>query len=212
VLYFYLLDAAAFQGQITPALAASWGQRSFAPCQRLSTALVPQVQAFAARYGTGDGISLLAEVGRGLPFRREFWQHLVGEVLLYSAREMPDVQVMPETLCRLLAPERCGEAPRVRAHFTPIQQAHYGTRDLVFSGAHYRPENAGYNDVGDVARLARYLASVDPGAWAVADLELPPGAEDAADELAFVRECFLALRELYRRADSQGWLVVCEDL
>jgi hypothetical protein len=213
--YFFLLDATNFHTHIVPALATSWRERSFAPCRTLCTSLVPVVESFSARYGSGEGVALVNEVGRGLPFRRDLWRHLVGEVLLYGAVELPEVQTVPDTLCCLLAPERYREGEVPRDRFAPIQQAHFGTQDLVFAGAYYRPEHAGYNDADDVARLAHYLAGVDADTWTVADLDPLPdltNAEDRAEELALARESLAALRELYQQALAQGRLVVCENL
>jgi hypothetical protein len=211
--YFFILDATRFHQEIVPALAASWRQRSFAPCRALCTALLPHVESFAARYGAGEGVSLLGEVGRGLRFRGDLWRHVIGEVLLYSAVEMPEVQTVPDTLCCLLAPERYRQGDVPRERFATIEQAHFGSRDLFFGGGYYRPEHAGYNDANDVVRLARYLAGVDPNAWTVADLDSlrdVSTAEDRAEELAFAHECFAALQELYQRVLAQGRLIVCE--
>jgi hypothetical protein len=211
--YFFILDAARFHQEIVPALAASWRQRSFAPCRALCTDLLPHIESFAARYGAGEGVSLLGEVGRGLHFRGDLWRHVGGEVLLYSAVEMPEVQTVPDTLCCLLAPEHYRQDAESRERFAPIQQAHFGSRDLYFGGGFYRPEHAGYNDTDDVARLARYLAGIDPWGWTTADLDLLldlSTAEDQAEELAFARECLAELRELYQRVLAQGRLIVCE--
>jgi len=89
----------------------------------------------------------------------------------------------------------------------PIQQAHRGTRDLTFGAAVYRPEHAGYNNVENVSRLADYLAAVRPQEWTPTDLIGLKGAEDGAEreeELAFAREWFPALADLFRRARERG--------
>jgi hypothetical protein len=212
-LYFLLLDGRLFHQAIRPALAAAWRRRSFEPCRPLAARLEPAVRAFVERYHLGAEEPLLTQVARGLSFDRHFWTLLAGEALLYGAAEVPEFQTAPETLCCLLAPEqfREGEVPRER--FAPIQQAHFGSRDLDFGGKLYRPEYAGYNDTADVARLAAYLGGVDPGRWSPADLTLLPGLaddEERAEELEFARDWFPALRDLYRRAEAQGQIVVCE--
>jgi hypothetical protein len=214
-LYFLLLDGRLFHEAIRPALAAAWQQRSFEPCLPLATRLGPAVRAFAERYHLGTEEPLLTQVARGLPFDRHFWTLLVGEALLYGAAEVPEFQTAPETLCCLLAPEHCREGEVPRERFAPIQQAHYGSRDLDFGGKLYRPEHAGYNDAVDVARLAAYLGGVDPGRWSAADLALLPALadeEERAEELEFVRDWFPALQDLYRRAETLGQIVVCEVL
>jgi hypothetical protein len=214
-LYHLLLDAPAFHGRIRPALSAAWLRRSFEPCRPLCEALLPAARAFAERNRLGPDQPLLAEVARGLPFDRNYWRHLVGEILWYSAAEIPEFESAAESLCCLLAPERHLEKTRIREHFAPIEQAHYGTRDLVFGGGYYRPDHAGYNDTPDVGRLTAYLDALDPQAWTVTGLALLEGAtseEDRVEELEFVRDWFPALRELYRRARDRRQIVICETL
>jgi hypothetical protein len=213
--YHLLIDASAFHNRIRPALAAAWLRRSFAPCQALCAELLPAARAFAERYHLGTDEPLLARVARGLPFDRDFWRHLVGEVLWYSAAEIPEFTSAPDTLCCLLAPERYLEKTRSRERFALIEQAHYGARDLIFGGGYYRPDHVGFNDTPDVERLADYLDSLDPQTWTVTDLALLEGIdseEDRAEELEFVRDWFPALRDLYRRARDRKQVVVCEVL
>ena len=214
-LYHLVLDAAVFHDRIRPALSGAWLQRTFKPCQVLCVSLLPAVRAFAERYHLGPDEPLLAQVARGLPFERTFWRHLTGEVLWYSAAEIPEFEIAPETLICLLAPERYLDRIFARERFAPIEQALYGARDLVFGGAYYRPEHAGYNDTADVERLAAYLDSLDPQRWTIPALAPLEGIEsdaDRAEELEFVRDWFPALRDLYRRAHEHCQVVVCEML
>ena len=90
-IYFLVLDADLFHRLITPALAASWRQRSFGPCHDLCVLLLPTVLDWRDRYPTGGGEPLPARVVEGLPFDRDLWRLLVGEVLLYAAVEVPEV-------------------------------------------------------------------------------------------------------------------------
>ncbi len=213
--YYMLFDADLFSRRISPALAASWRLRSFEPCRTLCSDLVPAALAFTQGFATGPEEPLLCKVARDLPFDRHFWQLLVGELLFYAAAEIPEIQIAPDTLCCLLAPEvyRQGAVPRAR--FAPIQQAHFGKRELLFGARCYRAEHAGYNDLADVAALDEYLASQTRENWTVADLmELRDvaGDEERQEELDFAREWFPALRELYQRAAAQGQVIVCEIL
>jgi hypothetical protein len=213
-LYFLPHDAGRFREVIRPALGDAWRRRSFEPCRALCAALAPAAAAYADRYHTGPDEPLLARAARGLPFDRDFWRLLVGEVLLYAAAAVPEVPTAPDTLLCLLAPERCGHPPGPRELFVPIEQAHFGARDLVFGGGFYRPDTAAYNDGADVARLAEYLAAVEPARWSTANLaplrEL--GEADRADELEYARDVFPRLRDLYREAAAAGQVVVCEVL
>ncbi|MFN4261114.1 MAG: hypothetical protein ACK4RK_17640 [Gemmataceae bacterium] len=211
--YLMLLDPERFSQHIRPALADSWKKRSFLPCRDLCAELLPVAHAYAERYHTGAEEPFLAQVVRGVPFARHGWRLLVGEVLLYSATEIPDLQTTSETLTALLAPKQACQGIVPRADFVPIQQVHFGSRDFMFGGGYYRPEHAGYNDAHDVKRLSAYLSGLDPARWTVADLQALDHLaddEERAEELAFAREWFPVLRDVYRRASEQGYMIVCE--
>jgi hypothetical protein len=210
-----LLDADLFHGQIAPALAESWRRRSFEPCQAICRALLPRARELAERYHVGAQQPLLVRAAAGLSFDRDFWTLLAGELFLFGAAEVPELQTAPDTLCCLLAPQTyiAGELPREQ--FVPIQQAHHGTRDLVFGGRYYCPRNAGLNDLSDVRRLKQYLEAIDPAHWNVTDLgplRDVADADDLADELEFAREWFPVLQALYRRAAEQRHVVLIETL
>jgi hypothetical protein len=211
--YFLVLDGDFWEGQARPALAASWRQRCFGPCRSLCEGLLPAAHAYAERYHTGSDEPLLAKVAGGLPFDRAYWRSLVGEVLLFAAVEIPELQTCADTLCRLLAPAAC-DAALPREQLPPVRQAHEGSRDLTFGGAVYRPEYAGYNNAADVARLADYLTGIDPQRWAVAGLGLRAGedVDELADSLDFAREWFPVLAGLYRRSQGSGRVIVHESI
>jgi hypothetical protein len=214
-LYFLLLDAAQFEDQICPPLAAGWRQRSFEPCRPLCNTLLPAADAFTKRFHTGPEEPLLAKIARGLAFDRHYWQLLVGEILLFTAAEIPEIEVAAETLCCLLAPEAYGREALPREELPPIQQVHFGSRYLLFGNKAYRPGHAGYNDAGDVARLGDYLLAQCPDRWSVRDLATLQGVRDDAErqeELEFAREWFPALQGLYQRARARGQAIVCEML
>lgn len=213
--YFLVLDGESFEAHARPALAAAWRQRNFEPCRALCAALTPAAHLYAQRYHTGPDEPLLCRVAGGLPFDRALWRTLAGEVLLFSALEIPEFQVNADTLCCLLAPDHYRAEVVERERLAPIQQAHRGSHDLTFGTAVYRPDHAGYNNRADVARLADYLAGVQPEAWTLHDLRDLRGAaddEERADELAFVREWFPALRELYQRARDRNQVIVVESI
>jgi hypothetical protein len=214
-LYFLLLDAVRFQEQIRPPLADAWKQRSFSPSRPLCQDLLPAAEAFRDRYCLGPQELLLTAVLRGLPFDRNLWRGLVGEVLWFAAESIPEIATDPETLTGLLAPGwRENEAAR-REQWTPIEQVHRGSRDLVFGGRCYRPEAVGYNNRGDVVRLAEYLGALDWSRWRAAELAGLTGLSDPAEaavELAFAQDCVAALHRMYREAVEKGQVIVCEDL
>jgi hypothetical protein len=212
--YFLVLAGEPFEGTIRPALAESWRRRSFDPCRALAADLAGAAREYRERYHTGPEEPLLTQVAHGLPFDQLLWRTLVGEVLLFAAAEIPEFQADADTLGCLLAPVQfCSDIAK-RERLAPIQQVFRGSRDLTFGPAAYRPEHAGYNNAADVARLADYLAGVRPEAWRPDDLRgLPDLAEeDRADELAFAREWFPALVDLYRGAHDRGRVIVIESI
>ena len=214
-LYFMLLDAARFEAEIRPALAASWHARSFEPCRPLAQHIVQHARDLLHHEAASSEEPLLAKVARGLGFRRDLWAPVVGEVLLFGSAELPELAVTPETLCCLLAPTAYAMENLTRVQYPAILQAHFGTRDLAFGGKVYRPEHAGLNDRGDVARLADYLAAIDPQTWSRADLVSHRTCRDddeRDEELADARSWFPGLCDLYQRAKAHCHVVVTEVL
>jgi len=212
-LYHMLLDGATFHQVIAPTLAASWKERSFAPFRAAQAGLLAAAEEFSARHHLGGEEPLLFEKAAGLSFDRDLWKLLAGEMFLFAAREIPEIQISPETLVYLLSAENDWSGNVSRAEFTPIQQVLYGACDLVFASKIYRPEHAGYNDTADVSRLAAYLANQRPEYW-TADL-LPVERieeEDRAEELEFAKEWFPDLCSLYERASRRGEIIICEVL
>ncbi len=205
-LYFLLHDAVRFSDSVRPPLTEAWRRRSFEPCRLLCESLAPAALAFAERYHTGHDDPLLAQLLRGpMPFDRDLWRLLVGEVLLYGAAVVPEFQTAPDTLAWLLASGQ--EA-------APIQQAHFGSRSLVFGGF-YRPDAAGWNDSDDVERLVDYLAAVDPGGWTIANLaglRRFADGDECAEELEFARDMFASLCQMYQAARQAKQVVICERL
>jgi hypothetical protein len=211
--YFLVLDRAAFETRVRPALADAWRQRSFSHCHSLCTSLVAAARTYAERYHTGGDAPILFQVIEGLPFDRAFWRTLVGEILLFTAVEIPEIKADVDTLGFLTAPG-CYRLDADRSEFSLVQQACLGSQDLTFGPAVYRPLHAGYNNAADVARLADSLGQVQPETWSAADLapltELDE--EDRADELAYARDWFPALVELYHRARAEERVIVCESI
>jgi hypothetical protein len=216
VLYFLLHNAETFHSRLAPTLAESWRQRSFAPIVTLAADLAAVFNTFAERYHlTADEAPLLRQLTAEQPFDRRLWRHLAGELLLYAAADAPAFQTASDTLTSLLAPESAAAGKTARTNLAPIQQVHFGSRDLDFGGVVYRPHQAGLNDVNDVARLAAYLAAVDAARWTAADLRSLPGLTDDEEwdeELAFARDSFADLRAMYEQARERGQVVVCEEV
>jgi hypothetical protein len=204
LLDFYLLAAAFLRLRMRPALAESWRRRSFDPCRDLCAECLGRALPEAC---------VIRRVAEGLPFAREFWHALAGELLVFGCEDMPLLQAEPATLCWLLAPDRHGAGEAPRSTLAPIEQVHFGSRDLRFGGAFYRPDHAGWNDAADVARLLTYLEGIEPAAWheeMLRPMAEFPTAEDREEELAFVRDWWPALVAMYHDAARRGCVVVCE--
>jgi hypothetical protein len=212
-LYFLLFDEDRFN-ELARLLAKGRADRGFSPLQLLRRELRASADQFAERHGMAAGNLLITQVIQGASVDRHLWRTLVGEILLISAAATPEIETAPETLACLLARDRFRDGLAPRERFAPIEQAHFGSRDLVFGDAYYRPEHAGWNNRDDVARLAQYLAGIDPAAWQVSNLDelrdISP--EDRADELAYARQSFAVLQDLYRGANERGHVVVCEEI
>jgi hypothetical protein len=222
--YFLVLPTDLFEQQIRPALARSRQQRSFAPCRDLCRVLLPAARAYRERYHAGSAEPLLEQAAQALPFDRDLWKHLAGEVLLFAAVEIPEFQLPADAWCCLLAPDQyrahqAGLDPADsqaflgrRERFAPIQQALWGTHDLTFGAFVYRPDQAGLNLRADVERLARSLEGIDPAHWQEADLAGLRGCdpEDRAEELAYAQEWFPELRALFQRVRDGGQVLVHE--
>jgi hypothetical protein len=212
-LYFLLFDPGKFNKLARP-LGEGWARRALDPVQLICRDLRAAADKFADRFGMTAGDLLITQALRGVALDRNLWRTLIGEILLMSAEEVPEIETAPQTLTCLLAPDRYRERHGQRECYSPIEQAHFGSRDLVFGQAYYRPDHAGWNDVEDVARLTQYLGGIDSAAWQVSDLaELRDiASEDRADELDYACQCFRALQNLYRGAQERGHIVVCEEI
>jgi len=206
LLYFYLLERSFFQRLMSPVIAESLRQRSFAPCVGLCRAVLERAPSAPAD-------ALVRAVPSGLSFHRDYWHGLIGECLVLGASDVPRLQTTAETLCCLLAPAHYRAGERSRRDFAPIQQAHLGTRDLVFGAGFYRPDNAGWNAQEDIERLLAYFRTIDPSRWQPEDLTpMPDFNDDAerAEEIAFARDWWPGLVEMYEGARASDWIVVCE--
>jgi hypothetical protein len=214
-LFFLLHNADHFFKELSPPLGEAWRGRNFQSCRELCTRLLTRAAEFAERFHVGSSEPLLTKVLGGLPFSRSAWRYLVGEVLLYGADEIPDLATVPGVLHGLVEPGRDPSPPGQRDRFVPIEQVHFGTRDLVFGSGFYRPEAAGLNDLSDVARLANYLEGIDPWCWSITDLaSLDEKVDEGerSEELDFMRDLFPPLRDLYRNARDTQKVIVCEEL
>jgi hypothetical protein len=206
--YFFPIASVRFHGAIAPALAKAWTARSFAPAFDLCRELAPIGRDFIQQRSASQTEPMVVMIAGGtVPFRRDLWRLLCSEFLLFSAAELPELETPAATWAILLHQSMMDERPQ----FSPIQQAIQGSRDLSFGGAYYRPDHAGWNDLADVQRLSEWMTTVDIGSWKAEELT-EFDESDRVDELAFAKEWFPALREIYRRAAANGWIVVCEDV
>jgi len=203
--YFYLLNDIWFAERMQPALAESWRRRSFAPCE-----LLCQEVADAAPLPDDSVVRLVLT---GLLYDRALWHALIGEWLTYGAAAMPRLAVAPAALCCLLAPERLGADLADTAARSPIEQMHFGARPLRFAGGWHRPDHVGWNDAAEVERLLEYARAVEPRSWTAAALAPLPELPDAAErdeELAYARDCWQGLVEMYQQAHATRQVIVCE--
>jgi hypothetical protein len=211
--FFLVHDRAIFEDRLRPALSAAWHQRSFAPCLSLLEDWEPVARDYAERYRVNPDDILLLQLDKGLVFDRAFWRSLAGELLLFAATEIPEFPNCFDTLLHLLAPAYTPIDEVARNRRPPIYQALHGSRDVAFGATLYRAEHAGLNHSEDVVRLAKWLGAIRTESWTTADLASIPGLEDEedrAEELAFAREWYPVLVDLYRRTADAGRILVLE--
>jgi hypothetical protein len=204
--FFMAIEKEWFQNRLTPSLRACWLGRSFGPAVEICRELAEISRSFIQRGGEPPVPPLTLLVPDGLTFDRDRWRALTGELLLFSAAELPEIETPLESYSAVLGLEM----PCFQGDFTPIQQAILGSRDLPFGGA-YRPDAAGWNDLADVERLRSWLAEIDAEEWSSAGLTHVP-AEERDDELAFLREWFPELVAMYRRCGDSRYVLVCEEI
>jgi hypothetical protein len=211
--YFLVHDRSVFEESLRPALAAAWQQRSFAPCLAVGRQWLAVAHDYVRRYHVQPAGIVLFQLEQGLLFDRNLWRTLAGELILFAAREVPEIPRHVDTLLSLLAPSPSEDVPR--SERPAIHQALYGSRDLSFGSALYRPLYTGYNNAGDVARIADYLASIRQEEWSNAYFPALAGLEteeERADEIAFAREWLAGLAGLYRRSADAGRVIVLENI
>lgn len=210
--YLLVHDARLFHEQIRPTLAAARRTRSFQPCRPLAATLAPAALAFRERYCIEGAVPFTCQLAvSNFPFDRDLWRYLVGEWLLVAAVEIPELQASPASLACLTGSLLPETEPDRRGH--PVAQLYEGRHALVFGGGMYRPGQAGWNDLDDIRRLAQWLEQVEPDRWHARALASLPGMDDAderEEELAFVRDWFPPLRELYVRSRELDRIIVCE--
>lgn len=175
---------------------------------------MPRAREFAGQYHLGAEEPLLAQIEPGLPFDRALWRHLVGEVLWFAAADIPVLATAEPALECLLEGRLLGDDLGPRDSWPLVRRAHAGSRDIILGGGFYRPDDAGWHDLADVAALAAALEEIDCHRWQAGQLacweSLP--VEDRQEELDYARECLAALANLYRAAAESRHLVFCETL
>src|SRR5262249_52766664 len=166
----------------------------------LQLALREEVERFVTENRVRREDLVLYSLHPRMPFDRNTWRIIAGEVLLLAAAEVPEIPDVEETLVELHGED------------TSIHRAYHGTHTLCFGGGWYRPDQAGYNDTDDVMHVACWLASIDPNTWSPNRLSGHgyTQEEERQEELAFTSQAFKQLTAVYDRARTRGQLIVCE--
>ncbi len=210
--FFYLFQESFFLKNMLPALTEAWKQKQFLPCRELCGHLVRKEPSMPDH-------AMNRQVSQGIGFDKSYWKCLVGECLVYGAVDVPRVTITPQTVCALIDPSphaslrACGIDAMPRPYGSLVLQALFGSRDLAFGTAFYRPDRAGWNDAADCARLLVYLQSIRTDNWRTEDLaalvELAD-PEERQEELLHAREWWPDFVELYQTAVEDGLMLVCE--
>src|SRR6202453_3749007 len=115
------IDEGLFSQRIQPIMARCRRERTFAAGRGLFEEMLPRIRAYHASYHGLAVEALVEQALRGLSFDAAAWRAVVGEVLLFTADELPLLRLSPQALCCLLADSL--ETPREQ--FAPIQQVVY---------------------------------------------------------------------------------------
>ncbi len=185
---------------LRPILGDAWWRRSFAGCTPHVEAWRAAARQYANAYHIDPQELFLVGFGPKTPFTSSSWRTLVGEILVVTAVEMPELPSHLESLARLLPPSLA-------------KDAFQGGGDLTFGLATYRPGLAGFNTVDDNRRLLGELRAIVPAGWSTSTLladELDE--DDLLDELAYSREWFAVLVDLYERVVRDDRVIVFETM
>ena len=197
--YLLIHEDAAF-ARLRPSLGDAYVRRSFCGLEAQLGPWREAARAYARSYHIDPGEIFLLGVEPATPFSRAAWRTLVGELLVVTADELPELPGHLESLGRLLPAPLAREALR-------------GCADLVFGLATYRPGMAGFNSVEENERLLGELRAVDPSAWTESMLvseTIDP--EEAREELLDARDGYAFVVELYERVVRAGRVIVFEDI
>ena len=197
---YFLIHEDAALARLRPSLGDAYGRRSFWGLEAHLGAWREAARVYARSYHIDPGEIFLLGVEPATPFSRAAWRTLVGELLVVTAEELPELPGHLESLSGLLPAPLAREALR-------------GCADLTFGLATYRPGMAGYNSIDENKRLLGELRAVDPSAWTESMLvseTIDP--EEAREELLDAREGFAFVVELYERVVRVGRVIVFEDI
>ena len=197
--YLLVHDALTFAA-LRPVLGDAWWQRSFLRCAPHVEEWSVAALRYAEAYHIDPAEILLTGFGPKTPFSSSSWRTLVGELLVVTAVEMPELPSHLESLSRLLPS-------------TLAKDALQGCGDLTFGLATYRPGLAGFTSAEDVRRILDELLAIDPAGWSASMLPADElDADDLDDELAYCREWFAVLVDLYERVVRDDRVIVFETM
>ena len=185
---------------LRPVLGDAWWRRSFVGCTPHVEAWRAAALYYANAYHIDPQELFLVGFGPKTSFTSSSWRTLVGEILVVTAVEMPELPSHLESLARLLPPALAKDALQ-------------GCGDLTFGLATYRPGLAGFNTVDDNRRLLSELRAIVPASWSASMLRADElDDEDLLDELAYSREWFAVLVDLYERVVRDDRVIVFETM
>ena len=178
-------------------LASAWRRRSFLDCAPHRETWRAAAAQYARAYHVDPRELFLLDFAPTTAFSAGSWRTLVGELLVVTADEMPELPGHLESLTHLL----------------PVPLATHmleGYGDLTFGLATYRPGHARFNSIDDNRRILAELLAIDPSTWRPEML----GSDemDAADELLFAREWFEVIMDLYQRVVRDDRVLVFETI
>ena len=194
-LIFYLHDREFLLDRVTPILRECWKKKSFAPGQAFFAELTDHWPEFRDLHHFNQGTPLFAAMNH-LPCDAFFWSSLVGEILLYTALEIPYLEVDSELL--------------LATNGEPMKEVLFGSRPIQM-GRIYRRDQAGWSLPEDLTRFATFLNEVHPEDWHLpSEFRSDLSEEDREDDLEMSREWYPNLREMVLKAAEKQQILVSE--
>src|SRR5262245_132729 len=117
--YFMAIPRNWFHERLSRSLRSCWRERSFAPVVEICRELAFSARSFVQLGSEGETSPLTLLVPNGLTFDPNRWRTVAGELMLFGAAELPELETPLDSYSAVLKLEM----PCFRDDFSQMQQA-----------------------------------------------------------------------------------------